>query len=495
MTTIAGSQDWGSQSQKQNCEWTCPVENCSQWRGLQGSKYELPQGTALSDTPIWYWDRGHDLELGWGWAGYNPARGRDLKHHLGFKKEYSIRMIEFEAWWESMRIQAFWKTIKQCVIHSGYPKMHLVSHISESIWRMRSGGNFNPVISKSLHIANVKEAYRSSNKVNYIWQILKPNDLCTGVDCMEETLSYLALQGWYDINFAQGFNLMSATDKRRCSHSAHQLHFQTIEHELFIRPVSQQVYHLRETHIRRVCRSIILTSLRDQSEDFRMPNFGPLFNTQIEGDWWHKVSWLVLGYDQNLLLHSIFVKLQNGLLYFHQPFHNPTSVKHLGLDCNVEYTNANQGILPEAHKIWVQYMQCEENDLDNTFQGQIPCIPVLYFCWTPPNQILQLQECWPAGKTLLTFSKRCKKTQHWVLRPQAQEYAVVIPTKYKDLHRGTDCVDSFIWIDKQTNKMHIVPIGAIVGPAHLVWENATFCGIESVWLENNHVDWDTYWTV
>ena len=65
----------------------------------------------------------------------------------------------------------------------------------------------------------------------------------------------------------------------------------------------------------------------------------------------------MLGYDQNVLIDSIFITLQNGLLYYRQPFHNPTSVEHLGLDCKVEYTNANQRVMPEAHNIWVQYTQ------------------------------------------------------------------------------------------------------------------------------------------
>jgi len=113
-----------------------------------------------------------------------------------FKKEFSIRMIEFEARWETIGIQVLRKTIEQCVIHFGYPKMHLVSHISESIRQMGSGDNCTTDISERLHIANVKEAYRSSNKVNYIRLMLKHNDWCTGLDNMEETLSYLALKGW-----------------------------------------------------------------------------------------------------------------------------------------------------------------------------------------------------------------------------------------------------------------------------------------------------------
>jgi hypothetical protein len=48
---------------------------------------------------------------------------------------------------------------------------------------------------------------------------------------------------------------------------------------------------------------------------------------------------------------------------------------------------------------------------------------------------------------------------------------------------------------KQTSKVHIVPVGATVQPAHLVQENAALGGINSVWLVHNHVDLDTYWTV
>jgi len=101
----------------------------------------------------------------------------------------------------------------------------------------------------------------------------------------------------------------------------------------------------------------------------------------------------------------------------------------------------------------------------------------------------------PTGKTIPTFSKRCKKTEQRILRPQPQEYVVVIPTKYKDPHGRADCVDGFIRVVKQTDKMHIVLVGANVGPAHLVRENAASDRIDSVWLVNNHVDLDTYWTV
>jgi len=123
---------------------------------------------------------------------------------------------------------------------------------------------------------------------------------------------------------------------------------------------------VRETHVHSVCRGIKLISPSDASEDFRISNFGKLFCIQIDEDWRHDVCGLVLRYDQNVLIYSLFMKLQNGLLYYSQPFHCPISVECLRLDCKVEYTNANQVIMPEYHNIWVQYT---ESDLDNTFHG------------------------------------------------------------------------------------------------------------------------------
>jgi len=237
--------------------------------------------------------------------------------------------------------------------------------------------------------------------------MLKHNDQSTGLDYIEETLSYLALQGCYDIDSAQVFNPLSAADKWRNTRRAHLLRLHHCQKEPFFGPISQQVHHLRETHVHSMCRSVKFTSLRVASVNFGIRNVGQLFRTQIEDDWGHEVSGLVLGYDQNVLIDIVFVKLQDGMLYYRQQFHCPTSVERLGLNCKVEYTDANQGITPESHNIWVQYT---DSDLNNPFQGRVHSFPVLYFSWTPLNQILQFQECLPAGKSISTVSKRCKKT-------------------------------------------------------------------------------------
>jgi hypothetical protein len=53
--------------------------------------------------------------------------------------------------------------------------------------------------------------------------MLKHNDWCPGLHYMDETLSYLAPQGWYNIDSAEVFNLLSVTDKEQSTFGAHLL--------------------------------------------------------------------------------------------------------------------------------------------------------------------------------------------------------------------------------------------------------------------------------
>jgi len=157
------------------------------------------------------------------WSEIDSMTSND---QMRFKKEFSNCLVKFEAWWKAISIQDLRKTIEQHEIHFGYPMMNLVSHISASIWWIGSGTNFTMNISELLHTWNVKQVYHFTHNLNYIWQMLKHNDQCTGLDHMEETLSYLVLQGWYDIDPAKVFNLLSTADNQQNSPRAHLLHLQ-----------------------------------------------------------------------------------------------------------------------------------------------------------------------------------------------------------------------------------------------------------------------------
>ena len=114
---------------------------------------------------------------------------------------------------------------------------------------------------------------------------------------MGQTFSCLALQGWFDIDSAAVVNEQSAANKRQNLRSTYLLHQHYLEDPL-ICSVSAQVHHLRETHVRRLCRCMNLTSLRDTSKEYQILNFGQLFRSQIKKIWGHQVYELVLGYHR-----------------------------------------------------------------------------------------------------------------------------------------------------------------------------------------------------
>jgi len=102
--------------------------------------------------------------------------GITSKEQIRCKKELSISLDEFVAWWKAIGVHELRQTIEQHVIHFGYLKMHLVSHILKTIWRMGFRDNFTTDISEAVRIGDMKEAYQWTNIVNYIRHMLKYND-------------------------------------------------------------------------------------------------------------------------------------------------------------------------------------------------------------------------------------------------------------------------------------------------------------------------------
>jgi hypothetical protein len=79
--------------------------------------------------------------------------------------------------------------------------------------------------------------------------------------------------------------------------------------------ISQQIHHLHETHASEGCRTIRCTLLRDVPNVCRFANLEQQFQVPVEERWGQEFGWLVLGYDQNVLLNNLFIELQNRLLY------------------------------------------------------------------------------------------------------------------------------------------------------------------------------------
>jgi phage anti-repressor protein len=61
---------------------------------------------------------------------------------------------------------------------------------------MGFGDNVTTNLSEWLYVSNVKQAYWFTNNIDFIGHTLKYSHQSLGLDYMEETQSYLALQGW-----------------------------------------------------------------------------------------------------------------------------------------------------------------------------------------------------------------------------------------------------------------------------------------------------------
>jgi len=175
---------------------------------------------------------------------------------IQFKNELSILFTEYEARWQPIGMHELQKTTEQGVFHFRNSMMHLVSHVSEVIWRSSSRDTDGTNISEQVHIGNVEEASRFTNKVKYISQMVKLNDESSHLGYEEEALLYHTLQGWYCIDLVEVFDLLSTTNTRQKCFRAHQLPLQHCQDEPCCHPVSAQVYHSRETPVCGVSRRI-----------------------------------------------------------------------------------------------------------------------------------------------------------------------------------------------------------------------------------------------
>jgi len=157
-------------------------------------------------------------------------------------------------------------------------------------------------------------------------------------------------------------------------------------------------------------------------------------------DWGLQVNRLLLSHYENVLQENLIIQFQNCQFHCYQPFERANSVYYLGLEFIVEYTNGNQGIMPESHNNRVQCMPSKENHLHNIFKLSVPACPGINFRSIPWNLTFHLQESLSARNMISTYSRRFKKTQWCVLSAQTWQYEVVIITTYKDSYGWANCV-------------------------------------------------------
>ncbi|KAG0643370.1 hypothetical protein HOY80DRAFT_997773 [Tuber brumale] len=224
--------------------------------------------------------------------------------------------------------------------------MHMLSHASNTIHRIGSPDNFSTDISELLHIENIKEAYRASNRVQYEDQMLWYNDRQTGIVYMVQILEDLALSrittGRPSQNLAPVISLQIQVPERK-----------------------QQVDQVVQwTRVARRARGITRLSLIEAATHFSIPDPLVLFHHYAVELWGQQMDDQVHG-QRETRAKSTIIESYNSVVNYFTPFQPPVEIEKRLLRCTKDI-GENQLL---SHAIWV----CESEDRDkDSFQGRKP---------------------------------------------------------------------------------------------------------------------------
>ena len=96
-------------------------------------------------------------------AVFRPQRSIKARTKNFVKKWAEMEAKGSEEGWSRQWMKAEKEKLETAIYHFQFPKMHMLSHASNSIRQMRSPDNFSTDVSELLHREKVKEAYCASN--------------------------------------------------------------------------------------------------------------------------------------------------------------------------------------------------------------------------------------------------------------------------------------------------------------------------------------------
>ena len=336
--------------------------------------------------------------------------------------------------WAQPRIYREYEKLRVEVYHFQFPKIHLLSHISESIRRMGSPDNFSTDVLELLHVEMVKEAYCSTNRVNFKEQILWYNDRHMGLAYMIQTLEYLGLRGSFDSDTAWTLGIRSREERlkfTRCAirrqaaagDASSQLILETnlmsrsvpryspiAVPEASARPGISELQ--KQTELAGTVRDMKPLSLKEAAVWFGLSDFPAIFRQQIIAIWGTHVGERILGPNETFG-DTVRIEVYNSLANFYQPFQQPLEVQKGILRC-VRFGGDKKSAVTRNVSVCVK-----QDRTHDSFQGRKACTPLLYFSYTPPKFAVHLRG--PDGQRVAS-ERQQKLTQgrtHWILVPKA----------------------------------------------------------------------------
>ena len=410
--------------------------------------------------------------------------------------------------WAQARIEREYERLRAEVYHFQFPKMHLLSHISDSIRQMGSPDNFSTDVSELLHVEMVKEAYRSTNRVNFEQQMLWYNDRYTGLAYMIQTLEYLAVRGSFDSDTAQTLRMCSRDERLRSTRFARQRQATTGDAssvEGTLEPRSLPRYTpiavpearprpgicelQRQTELAGKVRNMKPLSLKEAAVRFGINDLPAIFHQQIVAIWGPHLTERILGPDETFA-DKVRIEVYNSVANFYQPFQRPLEVQKRFMRC-VRICDGKRAAI--THNVWVRV---KEDRTEDTFQGRKVFTPLLYFSYRPPMFAAQLRG--PEGQKVAAEpqSRSTGGRTHLVFVPQALELAVLVGYKWKDPCSRPNRFHGCVEVELDGIRC-VAEVGSIEGPVQLVEvnEGRRTGRTRKTWIVNNHIDLETYWYI
>ena len=417
--------------------------------------------------------------------------GVDGVAQAAFRLALNQKRKQYDLDWEARKGPALQRKLESECFHFGKPKMHLLSHYREFITRMGATDNFSTDISELLHISNVKVAYRATNRVTFMPQVLAYNDRHTALDYMHLALRSLALKGWYDKDSAAILNLISTAEKRRSTtRQARQNRILAGEQEPFFVPDLPPPQPYQPSKICAQSQTFKRMSLAQAAATFDIPTLPTLVRHHLHRIWGQDAVSLLWGAGDDFK-HEVEVLPHNKVRFVANGFHAPLVFARGLLDCSVQNVTSCLYKRPPQ----VVWERLDSSDNIDGLRGRRPAFPLLYFSLSPPLKVLDIQDVILKSRgSLKVFSKFIPSLKVSVVRPSTLELAAAVGTGFQHRFGDPEEVDGFIRVVKATGP-HVFAVDRIEGPAHLLPVNRTSTGSGSVWIINNHVDLDTYWDV
>jgi len=339
---------------------------------------------------------------------------------------------------------------------------------------MGSPDNYSTDISELLHVETVKEAYRASNRVEYMEQILLFNDRRTSLAYMVQTLEYLALKGYYRAGSAKILRLQNPQDRRATTRRARRKK-STNAHEAGIK-IEAPTARLRRweeqlpvPHLAGKAKRLM--AIGEAGAQYAIPDLTSCFYDWLLANWGRKIADMTCQ-------DGTPIRVYNAVSHWYRPFQNPEEIERVLLKC-AKKGKKWQSRKSKDHSIWVR--QFVDTGIDS-FQGRKACFPLLYFGYTPPAAHLKY----------FTSPDVVQEQRVSTKEPSELGFAMIQGTKFVNPSSKPDPAHGFVEVEIDQGDQYIAPIGSIEGPVQLVEvdENSA-----RSWLVNSHIDLETYYYV